>query len=276
MASKVVRYCRKKPNATEREMAQKFGVSHSWIHKVLKRNGLRSFHVQKTANRNDQQAQRAKTRARKLYDEFLRSQKRCVVMDDETYVVADFKQLPGRSFYKALHRFGVSRAFKYQGFTKFPKKYMVWQAICSCGGRSKCYIAKGTMKSPNYIKECLGKRLLPFLKSHDVQPLFWPDLATIHYSKAALEWYKSNDVLTVPIRANPPNCPQLRPIEKFWAIIKQKLRKSQKCAKNDKSFQKYWLWSTKQAGSNVVKRLMKHVTRNVRLFAYQPINDDKI
>ena len=124
---------------------------------------------------------------RKLYDEFLRGKNRCVIMDDETYVIADFKQLPGRSFYKAFHRFGVARQFKYQSLTKFPKKYMVWQAICSCGKKSTSYVGKGTMKSSTYIKECLKKRLLPFIRSHSVSPLFWPDLASIHYSKEALE-----------------------------------------------------------------------------------------
>lgn len=274
LARKVIRYATNKPNATLREIAQKYGCSHTWVDKVLKRNGLRSFAVQKAANRNDQQAQRAKTRARKLYDEFLRGQKRCVVMDDETYVVADFRQLPGRSFYRAFHRFGVAKKFKYQGLTKFPKKHMVWQAICSCGRRSKFYIARGTMKSATYLQECLQKRLLPFLNSHNVPPLFWPDLASVHYSRLVLQWYQEHGVQYVPVRANPPNCPQLRPVETFWALIKQKLRKTKKVATNESSFRQMWIWATKKVDTSIVTRLMAHLPTKVRLFANTSINDD--
>lgn len=223
LASKVVKYSKKNPNASIREMSQKFSASRSWVHKVLVSNNLKAYRVQKCANRNDQQALRAKSRARKLYDDYLRGKKRCIVMDDESYVIADFKQLPGRAFYRSIRRFDVARKFKYQFLTKFPKKYMVWQAICTCGERSAAYIAKGSLKADVYIKECLTKRLLPFLNKHDPKPLFWPDLASIHYSRATLDWYDVNQVEFVPVDSNPPNCPHLRPIETYWALIKQKL-----------------------------------------------------
>lgn len=273
LASKVIKFVKKKPTATEREMAQKYGVSQSWIHKVVVSSGLKAFRVQKKANRNDQQALRAKRRARKLYDRYLRGKKSCVILDDETYCVADFKQLPGRGFYRSFKRFGVAKQFKYQGLTKFPKKYLVWQSICSCGRRSVPYIAKGNMKTDTYVKECLQKRLLPFIRSHDENTLFWPDLASIHYGSQALVWYRSNNVEVVPKEANPPNCPELRPIETYWALIKQKLRKSGKMAKNYKSFAKLWAAVTKKISDGVVKQLMKGLAGKVHRFSRQPIDD---
>lgn len=188
-------------------------------------------------------------------------------MDDETYVIADFKQLPGRSFYRSFKRFDVARRFKYQQLCKFPRKYMLWQAICSCGLKSPSYIARGTMTSKIYIEQCLQKRLLPFILKHDQKPLFWPDLAAIHYSKVTQEWYKSNDVLVVPRTANPPNCPHLRPIETYWSLIKQILRKSSKIAKNEASFRKYWLAASKKVPKSLVKDLMGRVTSKVRKFS---------
>lgn len=273
LATKIERYVRKNPGATERKIAQKFKVSKSWVHKVLRLSGLKAYKVQKTANCNDQQAARAKTRARKLYDEYIRGKKRCVAMDDGTYVIADFKQLPGRGFYRADFRFGVLKKFKYQGFTKFPKKYMVWQAICTCGKRSAAFIAKGNMKTDDYIRECLQKRLLPFVRKHNVNPLFWPDLASIHYSKKTMEWYKTNKVEIVPIAANPPNCPQLRPVETYWALIKQKLRQSQKIALNYLSFAKLWASATKKVPDSVVKRLMNGLGGKINQFSRTPIDN---
>lgn len=273
LASKVQRYVLKKPNATEREIAQKFNVSKTWVNKVLHLSGLKAYKIQKAANRSDQQAIRAKTRARKLYDVYIRGKARCIILDDETYVVADFKQLPGRGFYRAAFRFGVLRKFKYQGLTKFPKKFMVWQAICSCGKKSSAYIAKGNMKADTYISECLQKRLLPFVRSHNTNPLFWPDLASIHYAKPTMEWYKANNIEIVPVQANPPNCPQLRPVEKYWAIIKQKLRKSQKVATNYLSFAKLWAAATKKVPDAVVKQLMNGLGGKIHRFSRAALED---
>lgn len=273
LEQKVVRYAEKRPNATEREMALKFMTSKTTVHRICEKNKLKAFKVQKSTNRTDQQAQRAKTRARKLYDHMLRGENRCIVMDDETYVIGNFSQLPGRSFYRARYRFGVARKFKYQRLSKFPTKYMVWMAICSCGRKSRCYVAKGNMKASDYIKECLEKRLLSFIKSHEVPPVFWPDLASIHYSRTVLDWYEQNEILYVPKEYNPPNCPQLRPIETFWALVKQTLKKQQKISKNAVSFQKYWISATNKIGTDVVKRLMKGLPGKVRRFARLALED---
>lgn len=266
-ANRIVRTVERKPTSTVRELGVKFGVSKSLVQKILTARNLRAFRVQKSTNRTDQQAARAKSRSRKLYDKFLRGQKRCVVMDDETYVVLDFQQLPGRGYYRATRRFGVTRKYKYQSLSKFPTKLMIWQAICSCGRKSKTYIAKGTMKSQDYVQECLKKRVLPFLRSHDIAPLFWPDLASIHYSKCVLDWYNSNEVNFVPVSCNPPNCPQLRPIERYWAFVKRILKKGRKVAKNATSFQKFWLAATKQVSEASVKRLMANLAAKVNKFS---------
>ena len=97
------------------------------------------------------------------------------------------------------------------------------QAICSCGRASQSFITTGTVNKEIYREECLKKRLLPFLRSHDAPSLFWPDLTSCHYAKDVLEWYKANGVHVVPKEANPLNCPELRPIERYWALVKREL-----------------------------------------------------
>ena len=56
-------------------------------------------------------------------------------MDDETYVGGDFSQLPGQEFYVVDSRGYVEEKFRIQrqkNINKFPKKFLVWQAICTC------------------------------------------------------------------------------------------------------------------------------------------------
>jgi hypothetical protein len=69
------------------------------------------------------------------------------------------------------------------------------------------------------------KRLLPFINEHhsDSNYVFWPDLASSHYAKKSIEWFESNGISYVQKGDNPPNLPQGRPIETFWAILSNKV-----------------------------------------------------
>ena len=64
------------------------------------------------------------------------------------------------------------------------------------------------------------------------QLFIFKDHPTIHYSKDTQKFYDDNGVMLVPKKMNPPNCSELRPIEKYWAIIKKKLKLSGKTVKS--------------------------------------------
>ena len=146
-------------------------MAPSTVHRAEKRAGLLTYKKVVTTNRDDKQNTSAKARSRKLYTTML-TKFDCVVQDDETYVRADFKQLPRQGFYTATGRGKVTDIFKHIKLSKFAKKYLVWQAICTCG-----------LKSNRFLQ----KRSLPFLKRHNCSVLFWPDLASCHYGKKAME-----------------------------------------------------------------------------------------
>ena len=46
--------------------------------------------------------------------------------------------------------------------------------------------------------------------------VFWPDLATCHYSGENLKLLDNSGIFRVPKNLNPPNAPQVRPIENYW------------------------------------------------------------
>lgn len=267
----VVTALKKNPALSVRDVAKKMQVSSSFVQKVRKAKGLRSFKVNPAPNRNDKQNKVAKTRARKLYDKVIKNFD-CIIMDDETYVKADFKQIPGRQFYTAKKIGEVDNKYKEKKLDKYPKKYLVWQAICQCGLKSKIFVCHGTINQKIYVEECLQKCLLPLLKMHSGSVLFWPDLASAHYGKLAMEWFENNAVTIVSRDANPPNTPQLRPIEAYWANIKRKLLKTKKCVKNEKEFKSKWQKATDTVTKDDVQHLMSGIKSKLRKFAYTTTN----
>lgn len=264
---KVIKLYKTNPKISSRDVAKKVKMSQSYVQKVKKRAGLRSFKAQVGPDRNSQQNISVKTRSRRLYDVML-TKFDCVVMDDETYCKADFKQIAGQEFYTSISRQNVPEKFKKKFRSKFAKKYLVWQAICSCGQKSSAFVTSGTMKSDVYIKECLQKRLLPFLRKHDQQPLFWPDLASCHYSNLVGEWYIKNNVAVVPKDMNPPNTPEARPIEQYWSIVKGKLKKNGGKTKTLQEFRRKWNKAAKTVSDELVQDMMSTVRRKVRAFAF--------
>ena len=125
-------------------------MSPTFVHTSKHRQGMKSFKVKTVPNCNDKQDVTAKTRARKLYREYLTKLYReyltkffCVIIYNETYVLENFKQLPGMCFYTAMQRNGVQEHFRMKRKVNVSKKYLVWQAICSCGRASQSFITTG-------------------------------------------------------------------------------------------------------------------------------------
>ena len=139
------------PKLSSRDVAKKVQMSQSYVQKVKSRADLKSYKGQAAPNRDAKQNLSAKRRARKLYNDLM-TKFECVVLDDETYIKADFKQIPGQEFYTSKSRRDAPEDCKVKKRSKFPKKILVWQAICSCGKRSRSFITTGTVNGEIYKK----------------------------------------------------------------------------------------------------------------------------
>lgn len=115
-----------------------------------------------------------------------------------------------------------------------------------------------------YQKECLNKRLIPFYKKHKVPTIFWPDLASSHYSKTTINILNKKKVNLGQKNENPPNAPELRPIERYWAIAKRNLKKEGGEAHNMKEFKKNWSSATRKIKKKTVQNLMMNVKQKLR------------
>ncbi len=104
-----------------------------------------------------------------------------------------------------------------------PTKLLVW--ICfSEEGISKQYFCPRNLSVTGkiYRKDCIKARLVPFLKRYHSgnDYYFWPDLTSAHYAADTISFFEESGIKNIPKSANPPNCPQLRPIEDLGAILK--------------------------------------------------------
>lgn len=198
LAVKIRTSLKANPGLSDRDWGKRYNTSASIVLQTRQKAGYKSNKAIKCPNRNDKQSKIAKSRARLLYNMVLPKFARCILMDEETCVKMDFKQIPGQKFYTETARCNVPSKFKIILHDKYAKKIMIWQAIYSCGKRSQPYLTTSTMKSENYMNECLQKRLLPFIRSHDGPVMFWLDLASCHYSRATLAWYEAKGVLVIP------------------------------------------------------------------------------
>ena len=129
-------------------------------------------------------------------------------------------------------------------------------------------VTTGTINTEIYIKECLKKHLLPFLRSHTGNPLFWPNLAPCHYSETTLNWLREHKVDFVEKHCNPPSCPKLRPIKRYLAIVKGKLRLNAKVAKSIQDFKNKCIRATKKVQPKTVQKLMLSVKHKVHAFSH--------
>lgn len=220
---KAIRLLRQEKTISVRQIARKVGVCVGTVQNIKRRNNIKTYKKQKIPKRSVAQQQRAKYRSRKLYKILLKKKNRCILMDDETYIKMDLSTLAGPQFFNAIRGSTVPDEIRSIRMEKFGSKVLVWQAICSCGKRSTPFFTTGTIKGENYRKECLEKRLFPLYQKHVMSPLFWPDLASAHYAADTLNLLKSNRIDFVKKEHNPPNCPNLRPIERYWAIMKRLL-----------------------------------------------------
>ena len=99
---------------------------------------------------------------------------------------------------------------RFAGKEKFSTKVLLWIAISGMSSPLIHPSKSEAIKSDIYINECLEKRLLPFIHEYhqDLNYMFWPDLASAHYSAATVGWMDQN-INNAAKLINPPNVPQL-------------------------------------------------------------------
>jgi hypothetical protein len=260
-------------NRSVREVGRKVGIHWTTVQKIKERYEIKTNKCPKIPKYTESQRKRVKTNCRKLY-RMLGT--KVVVIDDETYCIADPKQIPGPKYYNFRDKSKVTPEVMFKSISKFPKKFLVWQAMDQNGNVSEPFVKYGTLNAEEYRRECLQNILLPFLRKHHSLSdcVFWPDLATVHYARDVQNWMKANGITFVQKSENPPNCPQARPIEKFWALTKREYAKTTKVPKTIQEFKKIWTDISKRVAKTHAKSLMSGVRRRLRVIGDKGVLKD--
>ena len=85
--------------------------------------------------------------------------------------------------------------------------------------------SKMNVNSQVYQETMIKGPLLTFLNKYypNGNYIFWPILASAHYARSTQQLLGELSIPFVPKNQNPPNAPQSRPIERFWAHLKYRV-----------------------------------------------------
>ena len=259
------------PCITVNQAAKKLKMSVANVSKIkVKKLGIRARTKKFAPKYIKDQKNRVKTGARHINKKCL---KKILIIDDETYLPLDPSEVPGRNFFHSLDPSDVKYEQRFKTKTKFAEKYLIWQAIDEEGNVSEPYISKGTLKSETYFEECIKKRLIPFItKKHKIEDvLFWPDLASVHYSKIVQDYFSSKNLEVVSKKKNPPNFPQGRGIEKFWSICKARYFARKTPPKNLRGLKILWSKISKEVAEQMGKSVMDKAGKIIRATGYKGV-----
>ena len=144
-------------------------------------------------------------------------------MDDESYFKL-YGHQDNKYYYS--HPNGTVDAVKYIRKEKYKPKLMVWMAISPRAASPLVIFPAKQNINGQFHRELILKQIVkPFIDIHypDGNYLFWPDLAPGHTASETVELLHELGIDFVEEDLNPPNAPQLRPIERFWSHLKRRV-----------------------------------------------------
>ena len=80
-----------------------------------------------------------------------------LIIDDETYVCLDPENAPGKKYFHSSDPSSTKYEDKVKPQCKFPKKFLIWQAMSQDGQVSEPFITDKTLTSEVYLEECVKK-----------------------------------------------------------------------------------------------------------------------
>ena len=165
---RLVKAATNKNGVSQAKLARKFGIHKSYVQKVLKREGCKCYKKQKVPEWSEEKETRQKRRCRKLSrTEMKPSSSVKVVIDDESYFPFGHCEMPGNDRFYAKNKSEVSPNVRYSQKKKFEPKLLVCLAISEEGHSDPFFVpSRGNVNVNVYRKECILRRLVPFLQQY--------------------------------------------------------------------------------------------------------------
>lgn len=264
--TKIVTAAKNKIGVSSRKLARKFKTSQSTILRLLKKEGVKRYSRAVKPKYSEKQLMEIPAKCRRLRRNYL-TDDTVIIMDDEKYFTfSNSTDVTNRGFY-TNDKSSTPDEVKFARKSKFEPKVLVWATI-SVQGVSSLYVQtnKGfAVNSDVYTTKCLPKMINFIKKKHkDDKIIFWPDLASCHYSEKTRKWLESKNVPFVAKVDNPPNVPQARPIEFFWSILNKYVYENGWQAKSAQELKSRITRCAKKIDVKVVQTMMSGVKRILR------------
>lgn len=271
---RLVRRARNQVGMSSRRLARQYDTSKSTVSLTLKRNGLKYRKRRKCPKYTQGQLLRIPRCCRQLRRVYFADGK-SIILDDEKYFTLANSEMKGNDGFYTNNLEECPDNVKFKTKAKFADKILVWCAI-SNRGISRPFVGRvrgEALNSQGYIENCLSK-LLQFVQEHHAEDdMFWPDLASCHYSRDTQNWLRQHRIPFVPKNANPPNLPQARPIEDFWALLSRKVYHRGWEAQNEQQLRRRIFEKLREIDLNSVQGLMRDIRRKLRLVEeYGPLH----
>jgi len=155
---------------------------------------------------------------------------------------------------------------KFKKVAKFEEKLPVYIVIPP-RGVSEPFIQPSGNAANQFIyrDNFLASLFLPFIKKYhsDGNYIFWPDLASSHYAEHAIDFLCENLVHHVDQTDIPANLPEARPIEDFWALVKNKVYVKNWEAKNLEQLEVKIRKCLKEMDTGAIQRTMDSVKKRL-------------
>lgn len=224
---KLKKLCQGKVCPSYRFLGRKFGVADKTIKRICEENGLirkrRVIKPKVSPLQKISQKYRVKRLAFALKNSHLGKD---LIMDDESY----FKLYGHQdNHYYFEGQSGTDGSVKFIRKEKYEPKLMVWMLISARGASPAVIFPSKQSINGAFYREFIIKQVLkPFIDVHypDANYWFWADLAPGHKAAETCSLLDELQIDYVEEDLNPPNAPQLRPIERFWAHLKRKVYKN--------------------------------------------------
>jgi transposase len=263
---RLIQAAKHKIGISQRKLARKFNVGKTTVFRTLSSDNIVFRKRRKAPKYTEAQLERIPRCCRTLRR--VHFVNKLIVMDDEKYFTLSNSEMKGNDGFYTDNYQNVPDDVRFKNKKKFEDKILVWCAISEAGFISQPYIGvvRGeALNAERYIQRCLSK-LRRFLNTHhaDDEIMFWPDLATCHYSRITRDWYEANNINFVPKVDNPPNLPQARPIEEFWAILSRKIYNNGWEAQNEEQLRRRISRKIREIDAVVVQRMMQRVRGKLR------------
>ena len=200
-----------------RNLSKITGISDKTVKKYLKILGIEKRTRKEIPNISEFEKKTQKKRLKNLVNDFIKVKSdHKFIIDDKTYFTLDETKSQPKHYYSVNEKNIIKTSSKLPKY-KYPLKIILWLEI-SEKGISKPVFLKDNKRLTGmfYSKFCIPK-LKEFIEKHHKRDkiVFWPDLASSHYSKVSLNTLHKLKIEYLPKFYNPPKCPQIRPIEHF-------------------------------------------------------------